>query len=146
MINIRQKGASAEREVVNMLNDLVMDARDQRGLPVLDKLDLPVQRNPLQAAVGGGDIVNPFGFDIEVKNCAQLSINAWWKQCTASAERSGGTPVLMYKIAHKGWRVVMMADVEYMPVVAEISKDAFLDIAKQRIVEYYEKKESMLWG
>ena len=145
MINVRNKGASAEREVVNMLNDLVVKARKGWGLPALDKQDLPVQRNPLQAAIGGGDITNPFGFDIEVKSCAQLSINAWWKQCTASAERSGGTPVLMYKGARKGWRVVMMAEVEDMPVVAEISKDAFLDIAKQRIVEYYEKKEPMLW-
>ena len=145
MINIRQKGANAEREVVNMLNGLAIDARKQRGLPALDKQDLPVQRNPLQAAIGGGDITNPFGFDIEVKNCAQLSINTWWKQCTASAERSGGTPVLMYKVARKGWRVVMMTDIEDMTVIAEISKEAFLDIAERRIVEYYESREHKPW-
>ena len=128
-----------------MLNDLVVKAREGWGLPVLDKQDLPVQRNPLQAAIGGGDIVNPFGFDIEVKNCSQLSINAWWQQCLCSADRSGGDPVLMYKVARKGWRARMLATIDDSEVVAEISNDEFLYIASQRIVDYYESREPGLW-
>lgn len=131
-INIRTKGQSGEREVAAMLNDVVQRVRVSKGLPKLEDRDLPFQRNQNQSAVGGDDLTNPFKLAIEVKRQETLSINTWWKQCVASAERSEGKPILIYRQNRKPWRVVMTAPLPVTeskaigPVQIEISDDTFL--------------------
>ena len=145
MIDSRAKGQRAEREICDMLNSVVIKVRDELGLPDLDKIDHPFQRNQNQSAVGGSDITNPFHFEIEVKSCVQLSVNTWWNQCVDSAFRTGGAPVLLYKIKHKGWRVRTLAYVSGLNIVAEISIEDFLRVAEKRIMAYYDK-EPVTWG
>lgn len=144
MVNIRQKGARGEREVCDMMNDIVIGVRSTLKLPELEKRDLPFQRNQLQTAVGGDDITNPFKLSIEVKRQEQLSINTWWKQCKASAERfQGNTPILIFKQSCKKWRVMMETWVPligsraYGPVRVELSIDDFKGWFTNYCLEFY---------
>lgn len=103
-INIRQKGAGAEREVVQLLEPIIRAEMELQGYP-LPSTPI-VQRNQNQSAVGGGDLTGTFGLSIEVKRQEDLSINTWWQQCTASAQRNGDKPVLMFRQSGKKWRIV----------------------------------------
>lgn len=131
-INIRTKGQTGEREVAAMLNAVVQKVRGERGLPALEDRDLPFQRNQNQSAVGGDDLSNPFKLAIEVKRQEALSINAWWRQCVASANRSEGKPILIYRQNRKPWRVVMLAPIPVSdskaigPIQVEMDADSFL--------------------
>ncbi len=110
-INIRQKGQTGEREIATMLNDRVQRLRMQFGLTVHPVSDLPFQRNQNQSAVGGDDLTNPFSMAIEVKRQEVLSVNTWWKQCEASAARSGGIPILCYRQNRKPWVFMLQVDI-----------------------------------
>jgi hypothetical protein len=140
-INIRTKGQTGEREVAGLLNAIVQQIRIKEGFPPLADRDLPFQRNQNQSAVGGDDLTNPFGLAIEVKRQEALSINTWWKQCVASAERSGFKPVLIYRQNRKPWRVrtlVMFPVTESVsvgPLIAETSIDDF----ESWFAEYYRR-------
>lgn len=103
-INIRQKGASGEREIADQLNTCINVVRMELGLPVLAKPQ--VQRNQNQTAVGGCDLVGTYEYAIEVKRHEQLSINTWWKQCKASAEELNKMPVLVFRQNKQKWRVI----------------------------------------
>lgn len=107
IMNIRAKGQDGEREVANMLNQVVNDVRIKLGLTPLDKNDGLFQRNQNQSAVGGHDLSNNLDLAIEVKRQEALSINSWWSQCVKSAERSNGIPVLIFRQNRQKWRVIM---------------------------------------
>ncbi len=113
-INIRQKGASGEREICDVLNTIIQQ--------VMRKMDYPhdevvaagktVQRNQNQTAVGGNDLTNTFGMSIEVKRQEQLAINTWWKQTTDAANRNNEHPVLLYRQNGKKWNCVTIGYVK----------------------------------
>lgn len=107
-INVRTKGAEGEREVCKIMNEIVCDVMRQLGFPPeqIAMAHNSIQRNQNQTAVGGCDLTNTFGLAIEVKRQEQLSINTWWKQCVASAERNKETPVLIYRQNRKPWQVI----------------------------------------
>lgn len=54
---------------------------------------------------GDSDLEGVPGWTVEVKNCATLSIPAWWRQAVAQAGEAS-LPVLFYKIPRKGWRAL----------------------------------------
>ena len=116
-LNIREKGANGEREVIALLDPVVRDVMNTFGLPVAAHKPI-LQRNQNQSAVGGSDLVNTFGLAIEVKRQEQLAVNTWWNQCVTSAERNAELPVLMFRQNQKKWRIVMMVDVR-LPYVAD---------------------------
>ena len=106
-INVRQKGASGEREVAKMLNAIVVRVMTELGCDP-DKIEAAqtgVQRNQNQSAVGGCDLTNVFGMSVEVKRQENLSLPAWWRQCEQAAERNRELPVLIYRQNRKPWRV-----------------------------------------
>lgn len=106
-INIRTKGARAERDIADDLNAIVYREMERAGqLPILNS----IQRNQQQTAVGGSDLIGTFGVAIEVKRQETLSLNTWWKQCTKAAERNKEIPVLLYKQNRKAWKCVMPVD------------------------------------
>ena len=140
MINVRQKGQSGERAVYKLLNDEADLVRREMQLPELEKQDMPFQRNQNQSAVGGSDLTNPFGLEIEVKNCKTLSLGSWWQQTVHSAARTCGTPVLIYKVQYKGWRARMLADAGGQEVLADISIEDFRKYAGRVIHRYYVSK------
>ena len=106
-INIRQKGAEGERQVMKIMNDIVQEVRVVNGLEKHVTMDLPFQRNQNQSAVGGDDLTNPFGLSIEVKRQEALSINSWWKQCVKSALRTQGLAILIFRQSHQKWRIML---------------------------------------
>lgn len=132
-INIRQKGAEGEREIYKALNPLIQKVMRDMGFPE-DQVKLAknaVQRNQNQSAVGGNDLTNTFGLSIEVKRQEQLSVNTWWAQCEAAAERNDEHPVLLYRQNGKKWRCVTMAFLElpsqkFQYVRVEFDWDTFL--------------------
>lgn len=141
-INIRQKGASGERELATELNMLINVVRLQLGMPVA--VEPIVQRNQNQSAVGGCDLVGTFGFAIEVKRQENLSINTWWKQCLKSAEDLEEVPVLIFRQNGKKWRVILLADVpvpgtgRFHLTRCEITFEDFEGLFKAAVRHHYE--------
>jgi hypothetical protein len=130
MINIRQKGAGAEREIADDLNYIVNGVYKELGLGLPTKP--VVQRNQNQSAVGGKDLVGTFGLAIEVKRQEALSINTWWQQCAASALELKEKPVLLFRQNGKKWRCIILVDLPlpseshaFITVRAEIDYEAF---------------------
>ena len=118
----RTKGATAERSVINKLKE--------HGFT-------NAQRNLLQAAKSGFDIIGVGNFAIEVKNHKKLNINAWWKQTTAQAT-DGLIPTLIYHIPNTSrWLVQMPLSVinETYPkdMVMTVDFEDFIYIAREVI-------------
>ena len=88
----RTKGATYERTIVNKLKEHGFTG---------------AERNLMQTAKGGFDIVGVEPFAIEVKNHKKLNINAWWKQTTAQAT-DGLIPVLIYHIPNTSKSMVQI--------------------------------------
>ena len=42
-----------------------------------------------------------FGFGVECKHQEAIALPAWWRQCTANAEKEGLTPLLLVKQSRK---------------------------------------------
>ena len=100
MVNGRQKGAAAEREIAKLL---------------LDELGMTFKRDLEQyRAADHGDLIcdEPFPFVIEVKRykagCAPQP--AWWDQVCAAAKSAGLLPLLVYKYNHQQWKWRMPAE------------------------------------
>lgn len=108
MVNIRQKGASAERDIYNALNPIIQSVMRELNFPEMQILAAAncVQRNQNQTAVGGNDLTNTFGLSIEVKRQEALSINTWWKQTLEAANRNKEHPVLLYRQSRQAWKCI----------------------------------------
>jgi hypothetical protein len=107
-IDVRQKGAEGERQVIKMLTPIIIQVMTEMEFPQ-EKIDAAmkmVQRNQNQSAVGGNDLSNTFGMSIEVKRQEQLAINTWWQQCETAALRNNELPVLIFKQNNKPWRFI----------------------------------------
>ena len=132
-LNARQKGATGEREIADMLNFIIYKVmKDDLGYPESEALKAmsSVQRNQNQSAVGGNDLTNCLGLSIEVKRQEALSVPAWWRQCEAAAQRNGEVPVLMYRQNRKAWHVMtymwlQLPDGKQVRVLAETDMDSF---------------------
>jgi hypothetical protein len=100
VVNGRQKGAAAEREIAKLLFD---------ELGMTFKRDLEQYR-----AADHGDLIcdEPFPFVIEVKRyktgCAPQP--AWWDQVCAASKSAGLLPMLVYKYNHQQWKWRMPAE------------------------------------
>ena len=100
MVNGRNKGASFEREVANML-------RDELG-------GISFKRNLEQyRTAGGADLIadDPdFPFTLELKRYKDGPIGgspAWWDQVEGAADLDGKIPCLIYKYDRKPLRCVI---------------------------------------
>ncbi len=138
-INIRNKGASGEREVAKLLNTVVTEVMSAMAYTAeeVEAARTSVQRNQNQSAVGGCDLSNVFGMAVEVKRQESLQVPAWWRQTVAAAERNNELPVLVYRQNRKAWRVRTYAWLalpgaepgswsRQKMIVAEFDMDAFL--------------------
>jgi hypothetical protein len=131
--NAIKKGKSAEREVVAMLGQVVAEVYQGRD-------DMPelFRTGYQQSDDGGSDVGGIPWLACEVKFHKQLSINTWWEQCAAQASKRQ-TPVLFYKVAHKGWRV-RMAGVLHCGTCNEVYTNAVVDISPEDFLEYFRKR------
>lgn len=94
-INSRAKGASAEREVADL---------------VFDELGVRLKRNLEQyRADEQGDLNGLDGWTIEVKHYAKASDYKpeWWRQVTAAANRNKEMPALFWRGNRQAWRVTV---------------------------------------
>lgn len=139
-INIRVKGATAEREIATTLNAIIYKVlREATSDPlILNNHNYFVQRNQQQTAVGGNDLINTYGFGIEVKRQEVLNVNTWWKQCKAAADKNGETPVLLYRQTRKKWVCVMqvylqMPNNQFGACRAEVSMESFLKVFESHV-------------
>lgn len=102
-INARSKGQRGEREIVDLLQEVVDTTRTRHKLePIV------LQRNTLQAHLGGCDLHGLEGFSVEVK-FQEIDYNsAWWAQAVRQA---GATkiPILFYRRSRQAWTVKFRA-------------------------------------
>lgn len=135
MVNIRQKGFNAEREVATLLNGLLMGVMRDMGYSEAEVIAAAtsIQRNQNQSAVGGNDLSNTMGMGIEIKRHENLSgINGWWAQCVAGAGRNSEHPVLLYRQSRSPWRCRTLVHLglpgtdDTVVTVADFGYDAFL--------------------
>jgi hypothetical protein len=131
--NAIKKGKSAEREVVAMLGQVVSEVYEGRD-------DMPelFRTGYQQSDDGGSDVGGIPWLACEVKFHKQLSINTWWEQCVGQA-RKNQTPVLFYKVAHKGWRV-RMHGVLHSPTMNNVFATAIVDISPEDFLRYFRKR------
>lgn len=154
-INIRQKGAEGERQVIKILTPIIVDVMRKLNCPdeEVEKALKMVQRNQNQSAVGGNDLSNTFGLSIEVKRQEALSVGTWWAQCCAAAERNNELPVLIYRQNNKPWKIRTFAWLTipsdnggwaYQRTIAEFGLDEFkawfAAWVRGRIISGYELK------
>jgi len=132
MIHIVNKGKSGEREVADAMNYCVYLAMTELGYPKEECLIgmKTIQRNQIQTAIGGSDLIGCYGLSIEVKRQETLNVNTWWKQCQVSALRDNAIPVLIYRQNNKPWRVktytsMPLPNGHQMQTLAEIDWDTF---------------------
>lgn len=105
-VNARDKGQRGEREVVKFLQGIIDPIRARLGLaPIV------LQRNALQAHLGGEDIHGLEYFSVEVKFCENPNVRSWWDQALSQAQRRGPdwTPVLFYRRTGDSWTVRLRA-------------------------------------
>jgi len=99
-INVRAKGQRGEREVIDILQTYVDDVRLRYRLqPVV------LQRNTLQAHLGGCDIHGLPGFAFEVKFQENVQVSQWWLQTVRQATNLNAIPVLLYRAVRQPWIV-----------------------------------------
>lgn len=138
----KTKGAEGEREICKLLNGIVREIFEERKLKQLATQDEFFQRNQNQSAVGGDDITNPMQLSLEVKRQESLSVGSWWKQTVASAKRSGGVPVLLFRQNRKPWRVCLAVELPIDPpasaraTLSGVRAEIDLETFKQWFREY----------
>ena len=99
MVNGRNKGASFEREVANML-------RDELGIGF--KRDLEQYRAGAHADLIPDDPAFPFTLELKRYASGQIGGSpSWWEQVKVAAERVQKMPCLIYKYDRKPMRCVI---------------------------------------
>lgn len=99
-VNARSKGQRGEREVVRLLQTVVDIVHAKHKLE-----PLIIQRNALQAHLGGCDLHGLEGFAVEVKFCETLNLTSWWAQTLRQAAALKAVPILLYRSAGEDWTV-----------------------------------------
>lgn len=132
MIHIVNKGKTGEREVADAMNYCVYLAMQELGYPKEECLKgmSTIQRNQIQTAIGGSDLIGCFGLSIEVKRQETLNIPIWWRQCETAAKRDSAIPVLIYRQNNKPWKVrtylwIPLPDGHQVQTIGEFDWDTF---------------------
>lgn len=127
----RNKGKRGEREIVDLLQSAVDTAyatlRKEQLLPH-DMVAPVLQRNLMQAHLGGNDLRGVDWLSAEIKYAEQLHPTQWWEQCLQQTQK-GQVPVLFYRKNHASWRVrmnVSIVDDEH-EFVADFDLEPFLN-------------------
>lgn len=100
-MNIRDKGARGEREIITIVQSVVDKVYSFYSLtpPI-------IERNLDQVRNGGKDLIGIKGISIEVKRQETLNVEAWWKQCEKQAANNE-IPILFFRENNKKWRVMI---------------------------------------
>jgi hypothetical protein len=146
MIHVVNKGKTGEREVADAMNYCIYLAMEALGYPKEECLKgmCTIQRNQIQTAIGGSDLLNCYGLSVEVKRQEVLSVGSWWKQCEASALKENTIPVLAYRQNNKPWKVrtyswLPLPEGHQIKIVSEMDWDTFRTWFKQWVTRCLQK-------
>ncbi|MEQ1635432.1 MAG: hypothetical protein ABL903_02000 [Methylococcales bacterium] len=133
MINSRNKGAGAERELSKLL---------------YDELGVKLLRNLEQSRDGGHDLLAEHGslldgYAIEVKRYANVSmamLKGFWQQAIGQAANGNKIPVLMYRQDRQDWLAVIplhvingnLSESNHFDSVAILNLSAFCAVVRER--------------
>lgn len=122
----RDKGKRGEREVIALLQPHVDKACEELGVQ-----RILLQRNTLQAHVGGCDVCGLDWLALEVKRQETLCLAQWWAQ-TVTQAAPHAEPVLLYRVSRaRSWTAMMRGAIggvhvwHYGPVV--VGESMFLE-------------------
>jgi hypothetical protein len=120
----RDKGQRGEREVIQLLQPVVIKVHAALGLP-----PPALERNLMQTNKGGYDIVGLEWMALEVKRQENLNLKIWWDQ-SMSQTKPGQITVLIYRKNNVRWRVMMNGYLDCgnkrIKCPVDISLDAFM--------------------
>lgn len=100
----QNKGKRGEREIKDQFIEVMQEV--EAALCVSGLYSDEVKRNTLQSDRGGADLVGIPLLSIEIKRQETITINPWWTQTVAQANKNKAMPVLIYRQSRKPWRVV----------------------------------------
>lgn len=126
----RSKGQRGEREVIGLLQPVVIKVYGSLGLE-----PPKLERNLMQTARGGYDILGLEWLALEVKRHETLAVESWWQQCLRQA-RQDQDPVLLYRKNRCPWRVRMYGYLlpgGGLPLPVDIALDGFLSYVQGRL-------------
>ncbi len=142
-INVRNKGASGEREAINIIKErmrLVEARLADTGLHVKAASN-DVMRNSLQSRSGGYDAHGIPIIALEIKRDEAMSLDAMWAQAQRQA-KNRELPVLMWRRNKGKWAIrtygalTSIAGAPMMWVVCDLALSDFLDYY-ERLYETY---------
>lgn len=119
----KQKGKRGENAAIELLQPIVDNiyAIHNRRPPI-------ISRNSTSWKQGKFDVIGLHWLALEIKNVEadnNHNLDKWWQQAKEQAI-DGRTPVLMYKKAHKPFRVRMKGNIGTLCTLVDVSVDSFL--------------------
>lgn len=131
----RVKGASGEREVIKIMQEIVDEVYAQMGrtAPRLERRQVSLGRFVRK----GADIDGLPWASIEVKRQEDLrGLEGWWRQCTGAC-REGQIPILIWRVNNGKWTVrfkpyLAIAKVRIRATVT-VDIDTFLVYFRERL-------------
>lgn len=130
-INVKQKGAKAERDVIAMLQPVVNEVCGELGIE-----PMVLKRNLEQTRGGGYDIVGVDWLAVEVKHQTMDRRDAWWEQ-TKKQAGVDQEPILVYKLTGNKWWVRMYGRLQhgsdFVRCPVDITPAAFLVYFRHRL-------------
>lgn len=132
-IKSQRKGKVGEREA-RLLMQAIVDkalAMDGRLAPGI----IQVQRNLLQSASGGRDLLGCPGMAIEVKRCQKKRMTQWWTQAVDQAIKAGPdkAPILLWRLDREPWRMRVYAK---FPIVRDEALEGGVDLEKEDFCDW----------
>ena len=128
MVNSRNKGAAAEREVAKI---------------IFEELGIQLYRDLEQyRSADHGDLITedpswPFCIEVKRYGVGAGMKNQWWSQVKNASQATGREPVLFYKYNNKPWRVVielgLIQDGADESNLIEMSPTTFCFLAREEI-------------
>lgn len=129
----RGKGQRGERELIDVLQPLVDRVHTRLGIPFT-----VLQRNLMQAHLGGSDIHGIKGWSFEVKRHENEQPNVWWIQCLGQAKKENAIPVLLWRGNGRQWKARVRAEMRTSPfTMFTVSVDA--DLSWTDFLLWFEK-------
>lgn len=139
----RNKGQRAEREIVKLLQPVVIAVWNELGR---EGAAPALERNLMQSHKGGHDLIGLDWLALEVKHQEQFVLSSWWRQAKTQAEEAEAKihrpvePVLFYRRNNIPWRVVMFGYLDAgsagrVRCPVDITPDAFLAWFRLRLAQ-----------
>jgi hypothetical protein len=139
----RDKGKRAEREIVKLLQPVVIAVWNELGR---EGAAPTLERNLMQSHKGGHDLIGLDWLALEVKHREQFVLASWWRQAKTQAEEAEAKlhrpvePVLFYRRNNIPWRVVMFGYLDSgsagrVRCPVDITPDAFLAWFRLRLAQ-----------